>query len=260
MQDETFLKIIEEFKKLDGIKAIALGGSTAVKSADNSSDYDTYIYSDKEIDKDERTRIARTFSDKYEINNQFFGTGDEWFIRNSQNQMDLMYWSREWIKNQIKNVWINHYASTGYTTCFVFTVKNSKILYDTDGWFENLQKLTVTPYPDELVKNIIDNNLPLLKSKIAASYYEQIEKALKREDCVSLNHRIAAFLASYFDILFAVNKVLHPGEKRLIDFAMKNCTKVPQDMEKDICSLTLNPDKNTLDILDKLVDNLVKIC
>jgi hypothetical protein len=29
---------------------------------------------------------------------------------------------------------------------------------------------------------------------------------------VSLNHRTAALLASYFDVLFALNRVHHPGD------------------------------------------------
>ena len=53
----------------------------------------------------------------------------------------------------------------------------------------------------------------LLKDKPFASYYEQIEKAIKRDDKNSINHRISAFMASYFDIIFAKNKMLHPGEK-----------------------------------------------
>ena len=66
----------------------------------------------------------------------------------------------------------------------------------------------------------------LLKDKPFASYYEQIKKALMRNDIVSVNHRITAFLASYFDIIFATNKLLHPGEKRLIKYAQDNCKRI----------------------------------
>ena len=67
----------------------------------------------------------------------------------------------------------------------------------------------------------------LMKDKPFASYYEQIEKAVKREDEISVNHRISAFMASYFDVIFAKNELLHPGEKRLVQFALKNCNILP---------------------------------
>jgi hypothetical protein len=45
---------------------------------------------------------------------------------------------------------------------------------------------------------------------------QQIAAAIRRNDTVSINHRVAAWLASYFDIIFAVNSRFHPGEKRLL--------------------------------------------
>ena len=99
----------------------------------------------------------------------------------------------------------------------------------------------------------------LLKDKPFASYYEQIEKALKRTDIVSVNHRISAFLASYFDIIFAINKLLHPGEKRLIKFAEENCKILPKDFGLNIEKLLNQPNLNTLKIVDDMVENLREI-
>ncbi len=256
---KNIIPIIEQFRKLENIKAITLAGSRTVNSDDETSDYDIYIYSDEKINIDERKRIAKQFSENFEINNCFFGPGDEWIIKSSNIQIDIMYRSREWIENSIENTWIKHYPSVGYSTCFVFNIKNSKILYDPENWYKNLQEKVNTNYPDELSKNIINNNLPLLKNKITASFYEQVEKAIKRKDYVSLNHRIAAFLASYFDVLFATNRILHPGEKRLIQYAKLHCKKLPQDFETDINNLTRYPLENTLAILSKLNENLLKI-
>ena len=39
--------IIDEFKKLNDVKAIVLSGSRTTESSDEISDYDIYIYSDK---------------------------------------------------------------------------------------------------------------------------------------------------------------------------------------------------------------------
>lgn len=256
---ENISQIIDEFKKIENVKAIVLSGSRTAKSSDEISDYDIYIYSDTEINLDERTRIAKIFSDTYEINNQFFGAGDEWILRNSDIQIDVMYRTREWIENCVENTWVKHYPSVGYSTCFIFNIKYSQIIFDTDNWYKNLQEKVSSEYPDELSKNIIKNNLPLLKNKISASFYEQIDKAIKRKDYVSLNHRISAFVASYFDVLFAVNKVLHPGEKRLVQYTKIHCSKIPENFEQDINNITRYPLENTLEILSRLNDNLLKI-
>lgn len=256
---DNIQNIINEFQQIENVKAISLAGSRAANSSDKTSDYDIYVYSDTEIDIRKRENIAKKFSNKYEINNCFFGPGDEWFIKNTNIQIDLMYRTREWMENSIENTWTKHYPCVGYSTCFVFNLKNSIILYDPENWYKNLQTKVCTNYPDELAKNIINNNLPLLKNKISASFYEQVEKAINRKDYVSLNHRISAFLASYFDILFAANKVLHPGEKRLIQYAKQNCQKLPNNFEEDINNITRYPLENTLEILSRLNENLISI-
>jgi hypothetical protein len=89
-------------------------------------------------------------------------------------------------------------------------------VFDRQGWFQGLQdRLKKTPYPDRLVERIIKKNLPMLVANIH-SYEQQIRSVFRRRDRVSLNHRTAAWLASYFDILFAANRRFNPGETRLL--------------------------------------------
>ena len=91
------------------------------------------------------------------------------------------------------------------------------------------------------------------------SYYDQLESAVERKDYVSINHRSAAFLASYFDIIFAKNKLLHPGEKKLVSFALENCKILPEDFEKDVEALAIGSVSQKLQTADKMVENLRKI-
>ena len=254
--NDVLINILNAYKDLSEVKAVAIGGSSVANTSDNISDIDIYVFVDKDIPIDIRNKIVKNYSSKYEVGGEYFGSGDEFYVDKLGQQLDVMYWNTEWFYSVIDNVWTKHYPSNGYSTAFLYTLNNFEIIYDTDNWLRNLQDSIKTEYPKDLQQNIIKRNLMLMKDKPFASYYEQIEKALKRNDIVSVNHRIAAFLASYFDIIFAMNKLLHPGEKRLIQYAKEHCKILPKNFEENINLLLNQPNPNTLYILDTMVNEL----
>lgn len=259
MDNALFKNIIDEYKQFPEVQAIAIGGSTTSNTSDNNSDIDVYIFITKDIAIEKRLSLTKKYSQNYEVGGEYFGPGDEYFVEKLNKQLDIMYWNIDWFENTVQNIWNKHYPSNGYTTCFLYTLKNLQILFEKDNWLTNLKKQINTPYPTELKNNIIKRNLMLLKDKPFASYYEQIQKAIERNDINSINHRISAFLASYFDIIFATNELLHPGEKRLIKYAQSNCSKLPKDFENNITQLLQQPNNKTLEILDNIIVNLKEI-
>jgi len=62
----------------------------------------------------------------------------------------------------------------------------------------------------------------------------QIRKAVKRGDFVSVNHRVTEFLASYFDVIFALNEMTHPGEKRMQHICSKECKILPNHFDRNL--------------------------
>jgi hypothetical protein len=150
--------------------------------------------------------------------------------------VDCNYFSAIWMEEQVVRVMETHQPSLGYSTCFCRTVHQSRAFYDPRGWFARLQNRVKQPYPEALRRNIIACNHPVLRAMMT-SYLYQIESAVRRKDSVSVNHRVAALLASYFDIVFALNRVLHPGEKWLIAFAHSECTLLLTAMDADIAAV-----------------------
>jgi len=254
-------KIISFLQSETRVQALVLSGSRTGLVGDEHSDYDMYLYSTKPLDIGFRQELARQFSKRAEVGNSFFEDGDELLLHDG-TALDIMYRSLDWATEEIEQVWIKHRARVGYTTATIHTIKNAQILFDRVGQFSRIQKQVATPYPSELVQSIISKNYPLLRSKLMASYHEQLEKALKRRDMVSQAHRSAALLASYFDILFALNRQTHPGEKQLVKWAVKSCSKLPVDFETDIQHLVshigtpalLESVSHLLDHLDALLD------
>ena len=251
--------ILNLYKNFPHVKAIAIGGSSSAKTSDLISDVDIYVFTTGEIPVSERRNIVEKISDKYEVGGEYFGSGDEFFVNNLNVQFDVMFWNVSWFESSVENAWVKHYVTNGYTTAFLYTLKNFEIIYDPSNWLQSLKEKVNTVYPNELQKNIIKRNIMLLKDKPFASYYEQVAKAIKRNDIVSVNHRISTFLASYFDIIFAVNKLLHPGEKRLVKYALANCQTLPKDFEANIEKLLRQPNLDILKILDLMTENLKEI-
>jgi hypothetical protein len=252
-------KVAEQFTAIPSVEAIALGGSQSGGLLDKQSDIDLYIYTNKEIPLKKRQEIVESLGASIaNMNLTFWDPGDEWFDSETGIEVDVMYWHPGWIEEQLDRVLVLHQSSMGYTTCFWRTVKNSEILFDRKGWFSKLHEKTMQPYPEALKRAIIAKNHPVLRHVIPA-YTHQIKKALGRRDLISVNHRLAALLASYFDVLFAINEVLHPGEKKILKFVKAECTLIPENLEGQITQIfqsAASGDPKVLTELDVLMDAL----
>ena len=241
------------------VEAIALGGSQSAGTTDAGSDIDLYVFTTAVIPLAERERIVRKRgATRSDLNLQFWDPGDEWVDAPSGIEIDVIYWDIHWICGMLDNVLVQQRAGMGYTTCFWHTIQNATPLFDRKGWLQALQKSVSVPYPESLRNDIITKNFTVLR-KVIPSYLYQIEKAIQRQDLISVNHRLAAFFASYFDVLFAYNRVLHPGEKCMVSFAKEHCASLPDRMEEQIAAALQaagGDGEALLVVLNQLVDNL----
>jgi len=254
--------IADLFAALPQVEAVALGGSRGKGpgTSDSASDIDLYVYTHGDIPLELRREFVEKAGGaaRADLNLNYWGLGDEWLHAPTGIEVDVNYFDTSWMEEQVTRVMDRHQPSLGYTTCFCYTVHQSGVFYDPHAWFARLQQQCRVDYPQSLRQNIIAFNYPVLRGNIPA-YAHQIEKAVKRLDMVSLNHRLAALLASYFDIVFALNRQLHPGEKRQVEFALNNCAVLPSNMDADINAILLTTAAEVPDLpkrITRLLDHL----
>lgn len=253
-------QVADLYATLPEVAAVAIAGSHASGVCDAASDLDLYVYTTSEIPQRHKADVIEQSGGtmRSELGLPYWGGTDVWVDAESGITVDCLFFSPQWIEEQITRIMDMHEPRLGYTTCFCRTVALSEILYDPHGWFAELQIRSRKPYPETLRTNIILHNHPVLR-RIIPSYMHQIELALHRCDVVSVNHRVAGLLASYFDILFALNRVLHPGEKRLLDFSHRECALVPEGMDTDVAATLAAAgvlDEQLLSHLERLIDRL----
>lgn len=228
--------IVKRFSPLPQVRALALAGSQATARADARSDFDVYVFIDAAVPVALRTELAREFAERMEIDNQFWGPGDEWIEAATGTKVDLIYFDVPWIEAQIERVLVRHQPSVGYSTAFWHTLRNAQPLHDRDGWLVRIKALTAQSYPEPLRRAIVAHNHPILRATLSSLVY-QLESAFARDDMLSVQHRTTALLVSYFDILFAVNRLPHPGEKRQVEWLITHGTKLPLEMQRHLDAL-----------------------
>ena len=118
----------------------------------------------------------------------------------------------------------------GQTTDLCEYVRTSETIFDNSGWFERTKSLTLEPYPEKLKEEILRVNWQAL-SHPSSSIRHDLEVAYARGDFVSWHFLIVSFMAAYFDIVFAHNKLFHPGMKHVPKEARRRCNQLPANFD-----------------------------
>ena len=253
-------KLFGELCALDGVEALALGGSRAGEVFDESSDYDVYLYCTGPVPEDVRERVLSKYCRVVEIGNHFWEYEDNCRL-NDGTDIDILYRDLDAFTGGIAEVVERFQPRNAYTTCMWHNLRTCRIVYDRDGRLAAAKARFDVPYPPLLRERIIQRNRKLLRGSMPA-YEGQIAKAAKRGDMVSVNHRTAAFLESYFDLLFALNEKTHPGEKRLIQLCKQQCAILPERFEENLKQLFAHlfaGDGRATEDVKRIVDELEKI-
>jgi len=258
MAENFFLETVSLFAMRNEVDCIVLGGSRSTGHNDEDSDYDIYVYLNAPLNIDIRTDILKQTSKYFEINNTFWETEDECTL-NDGVDLEIIYRNIQDMDKHLHSVLIDGNASCGYSTCMCYNVFHSKIIHDPHNYYSNLVKKYSFPYPTHLSENIVRKNRVLLEGHMP-SYNLQIKKAITKRDLVRVNDRIAQFLASYFDIIFAINKVYHPGEKNLVQRTLDSCDNLPENYGENIQKLlSTNSGEVILQTISDMVTDLDKL-
>jgi predicted nucleotidyltransferase len=246
--------IATDFAKLDMVESITLGGSLATGRANASSDIDLYIYYSEPIPLEFRTNIIEPRSSQMELDAPYWGSEDYWIEKESGVMVEAIYESK-WPEDYLKDFFENNRAHMGFTTSVWHSLLKSKILFDRNGWFASVQKLADVSYPDSLAKAIIHKNFALLRGSLI-EHPKQLALAIDRHDVIHIHHRIDMILACYFDVVFALNRKLHPGDKRMLEVTAAFEHK-PEGMLEDVTGLLKEKDFSKLKTrVDQLIDRL----
>ena len=253
-------KLFEDFSRFEQVESIALGGSRSGENYDEKSDYDVYIYCTSPVSEEDRRVVLEKYCTIMEIGNHYWEYEDNCTLNNGID-IDIIYRSLDGFAEEISDVVECFRSHNGYTTCMWHNLKNCKIIYDKNDRLLQTKKRFDVPYPDKLKDSIIERNTKLLYNSMPA-YIHQIRKAVSRKDIVSVIHRTTAFLESYFDVIFALNKLTHPGEKRLIELCRQSCSVLPGNFEENLDRLfddLLNNPESTEHDIDEIVMELKKV-
>ncbi len=251
--------IFNEFARFAQVESMAIGGSRALKKNDAYSDYDVYVYCKEQIPVEDRKAVLEKHCSYMELGNCYREYADSCIMEDGV-ELNIIYRNTDEFLAAIVEVVEDHKALGGCTTCMWHSLLTGRIAYDKGGRLAQAKQKFMVRYPQPLKQNIISHNMQLIKYGMN-TYLGQITKAMKRGDLVSINQEVHKFLASYFDVIFAMNEKLHPGEKRLLDICVKECRVLPDNFERNIRALLLNmcKDKTAVSFVNTMIMELEKV-
>ena len=255
-QEAILQRIVTAIADLPGIAAIALGGSTAAGLADDSSDFDLYVYYHQPLAAaaDRAVRL-RPLADEgtLEVDIPTFGLEDHLHVQHKL--IELVYLDLDRLNAEVTQAYGAGMSSEGYTTALLYILVRSPVLHDATGEVMELRERLRAGYPEPTRARLLREHPELLRY-----YLELLRISQQREDLLFVQHMRYNLHMIFFNLLFALNRLYHPGGKRLLIHAQR-CAVQPANLAtrwNDISRLVAD-DGALVDRLEDLIDDLFRL-
>jgi RimJ/RimL family protein N-acetyltransferase/predicted nucleotidyltransferase len=254
-------KIANRLQKIDGVKAVVLGGSLARGEGHPDSDIDLgiYYYSKTKPTISALRELASEFDDTHSTDLMMdFGEWGQWvngggWLKINNQAVDLLYRDITFVEKVITD------CQTGKVTCdyypghphgfhnhfYLSEIYFCRVLYDP------LNILTA-------FKNKLKAYPPLLKKAIIEKYLWEAEfslttslKAANRDDVFYVTGCLFRCIACLIQVLFALNERYFINEKGSV-LVVNSFKNKPDQFKETVTAVLSKPGNNTLELLDNL--------
>jgi hypothetical protein len=217
---------VEAIRTLRGVVAIALGGSTVAGLADAASDLDLHVYWTAPLASaaERSTRIA-PLADPGSVRVGLTSWGLEDHFALGGRWIELIYRSWAEVHATVERAYDAGLVGQGFTTAELHAVAHDRLLHDPSGVVGCARDQLNRAFPEATRAALLRHDVPLLRFHLA-----RLHQAQGREDLLFVQHLRSTLQLLYFDVLFALNRLYHPGEKRLQEHA-RRCPVRPVEGE-----------------------------
>jgi predicted nucleotidyltransferase len=205
-------RVVAAVTDLDGVVGISLGGSTSMGLADEASDLDVYVYWREPLaataDRQERlSRIAGV--ENVEVDIRMWGLEDH--LQSGDRSVELIYVDLDDLQAEVERAYGEGICDEGFVTARFAYLVYGHLLYDPTGELSELQARLLSAYPEPTRRLLLQDNPKRLRI-----YLDHLRLALARGDMLAVQQRRYTIQMVFFNLLFALNRRYHPGEKRLL--------------------------------------------
>jgi hypothetical protein len=220
-------RIAEAIGRIPGVIAVSLGGSVGSGLADAASDLDFHVFwAEPLAPPAEREAHLATIADAGSIIARP-GTAswdlEDWFAVDGR-LVELIYIAWRDVEADVAQAYATGLTDGEFTTARLHNYAHGHAIHDPTGVLRATQDRLNLTYP-EATRELLLRREP----ERLAMALKQLRVAQGRRDLLFAQHRRYTVQAIFFNLLFALNRRYHPGEKRLLKHA-ERCPIAPADL------------------------------
>lgn len=247
------LALTEAALTIPGLEAVAIGGSRAAGLADAASDTDAYAFyrGTPGTPALRHTALARIADAGQVKESDAFGL--ECHLSQQGRPVELVFLDLAELESLLDRAFGEGLDDPAYPTAFLYTVANCVPTADSGVLARIKARLEVYPVATR-------SRLLKVLPEFLDTYLGQIRSSQRRGDLPAVAHRVGHLVDTWFNLLFALNSRLQPGEKRLLVHAAKLPVQPARMVDRWDDALALGCDDPGLPgLLDGLVGDLLEL-